>query len=378
MVKYYHVHITINRVEPRQRRAESTVDLSFDELEHRFLAPFRNANPVVINGRTVAIEDIHRIKTYTSKRMIGRISPIPWNTTFDVTDQYITGPAGSGLDLQPTDQENIMKEHPTNIRLQVFISHSNKDIDLARHLIELLQKALNLRSDQIRCTSVDGFRMQSGAPTAETLRGEVHDTKLLIGLITPNSMKSAYVIFELGARWGAEKSMIPLLALGTTPELLEGPIAGINALDSRDEGQVYQLLEETSRHLGIELDKTSSYAAAVSALAQASMETEAYDAQLPAKHGPPRLSEGARKLLVEATKDPSGMIVMIRAFGGVKISTNGKAFGDTGNARSEARWKQAIKELLNRGLIEDTKGKGEVFEVTHEGFEIAESLDTSR
>ena len=63
------------------------------------------------------------------------------------------------------------------------------------------------------------------------------------------------------------------------------------------------------------------------------------------------------------------MIVMIRAFGGVKISTNGKAFGDTGNARSEAKWKQAIKELLNRGLIEDVKGKGEVFEVTHEGFE---------
>ena len=159
--------------------------------------------------------------------------------------------------------------------MRIFISHSSNDVEIAGLLIELLQKALNLRSDDIRCTSVDGYRMQAGASIDDRLRAEVHDAELLIGLITPNSLGSAYVIFELGARWGVEKPMIPLLASGVTPEQLGGPLAGINALNSRDNGQVYQLLEDAAKYLQISLDKASSYAAEVSELVKLSSESTA-------------------------------------------------------------------------------------------------------
>ena len=120
MAKYYHVHITINRVEPSHRRGESTVDLSFDELERRFLTPYGLATPIVISGRTIAVEDIHRIKVCVSDRKIGHISPIPWNTTFDVTDRYVTGPAGFELDRRPAEVKD--PRPPENIR-KVFVVH---------------------------------------------------------------------------------------------------------------------------------------------------------------------------------------------------------------------------------------------------------------
>ena len=150
--------------------------------------------------------------------------------------------------------------------MRIFISHSSRDVELARALIDLLLAALPITSDDIRCSSVDGYRLPGGVPTDEWLRNEVHDAELVIGLLTPNSLRSAYVSFELGARWGAQKRMIPLLASGITPEILEGPLGGINALDCGSDGQIHQLVEETASHLKIEPHRTSTFAHRVNKL----------------------------------------------------------------------------------------------------------------
>ena len=150
--------------------------------------------------------------------------------------------------------------------MRIFISHSSRDAELARALIDLLQAALPITSDEIRCSSVDGYRLPGGVSIDQRLRNEVHDAEVVIGLLTPNSLRSAYVSFELGARWGAQKRMIPLLASGITPEVLEGPLGGINALDCRCDGQIHQLVEETASHLNIEPHRTSTFAHQVNKL----------------------------------------------------------------------------------------------------------------
>ena len=55
-----------------------------------------------------------------------------------------------------------------------------------------------------------------------------------------------------------------------------------------------------------------------------------------------------------------------------------KFFGEMGNTRLEARWEQVIQDLLNQGLIEDRKGQGKAFDVTHKGFEIVDGLKASQ
>lgn len=146
--------------------------------------------------------------------------------------------------------------HP---EIQAFISHSSRDEELAKHLITLIRSALNLPSESIRCTSVDGFRVPAGVPTEERLRQEIHDSKVFIGLITPNSMESVYVLFELGARWGAQKALIPLGANGADSRLLKGPLSALNALNCDSPGQRHQFIEELSAHLSTRQDRPAAY-----------------------------------------------------------------------------------------------------------------------
>lgn len=143
--------------------------------------------------------------------------------------------------------------------ISVFISHSHQDTELVKRLVTLLRSALNLQSSQIRATSLDGFRLPGGSNTNEQLRTEVQDSKVLIGVISSSSLRSAYVTFELGARWGSGKPMIPLLAHDVGPESLAGPLQGITALSCRTPGQLHQLVEDVASHLNAALDSPAAY-----------------------------------------------------------------------------------------------------------------------
>jgi hypothetical protein len=143
--------------------------------------------------------------------------------------------------------------------INIFISHCSSDEPLAEALVDLLQAALGLSPESIRCTSVDGYRLPSGASVNEQLRLEVVESKSFIGLITPDSIESAYVLFEIGARWGAGLHLIPLLASGATVKDLKGPLSGLNAISCSLDTQLYQLVDDLASHLGVKVRPTASY-----------------------------------------------------------------------------------------------------------------------
>lgn len=89
--------------------------------------------------------------------------------------------------------------------IKIFVSHSQNDQDLAKALIELLMEALNIPRTAIRCTSVVGHQLRGGIPIEAKLRQEINSSQIFLGLLTPRSLDSTYVMFELGARWGIEK-----------------------------------------------------------------------------------------------------------------------------------------------------------------------------
>jgi hypothetical protein len=143
--------------------------------------------------------------------------------------------------------------------IRLFISHSAADRDLVERLVKLLRAALVLPASQIRCTSVDGYRLPAGVDTAEQLRLEVHEATVLVGVISASSLRSLYVAFELGARWGAKRPLFPLLAPGTNASILEGPLAGLNALSSASSAQLHQLISDLSTVLGIKSEEPAVY-----------------------------------------------------------------------------------------------------------------------
>lgn len=88
----------------------------------------------------------------------------------------------------------------------------------------------------------------------------------------------------------------------------------------------------------------------------------------------PKLSPEARILLKEASLDPHGSILYIRHLGGTNIQTNGKNVIPSGERRDVAKWEQALEELTNMGLVVARGHKGEVFEVSSLGYQVADMI----
>ena len=86
------------------------------------------------------------------------------------------------------------------------------------------------------------------------------------------------------------------------------------------------------------------------------------------------LSEVARELLLEASRDPAGLILKLTGMGGsAYLKTNGRTFGD-GTPREQARWENGIRQLLGFGLIEPQGDRGQVYCISPEGYEAADGL----
>lgn len=162
------------------------------------------------------------------------------------------------------------QEAPMGDELALFISHSARDAVIAKAIVTLFEKALKISARQIRCTSVDGYRLPAGADTDEVVRVEVFGAKLFIALLTPNSLNSPYVLFELGARWGARRPLFPVLAGGATATDLNAPLNGLNALSASAADQVRQLVEDASEALSKRIEPMSSFSAEVEAVVRAS------------------------------------------------------------------------------------------------------------
>jgi len=143
--------------------------------------------------------------------------------------------------------------------IRLFISHSSKDKQLAEKLVELLKNALRLASQEIRCTTVDGYRLPGGAKTSDQLKREVRESDAFIGLISTAVADSMYVLFELGARWGSNRHLLPLLANGVSSDILKGPLSELNALSCDNTAQLHQLVQDIANILEIDPENPAVY-----------------------------------------------------------------------------------------------------------------------
>jgi len=107
----------------------------------------------------------------------------------------------------------------------VFISHSHADQALAEALVEFVLGALELDPDALRCTSVPGHQLPFGRTISEQLKADIGETSAILVLLTRESLKSKWVLFELGASWALGKIVVPILGHELTTDALPGPLA---------------------------------------------------------------------------------------------------------------------------------------------------------
>jgi hypothetical protein len=141
---------------------------------------------------------------------------------------------------------------PTADDIEVFISHSNSDEDLVRATVDFLNAALRLDPKQVRCTSLDGYRLPAGVNTDDRVRDEVLAATVFIGILSPASLASTYVLFELGARWAVQRRIFPMLARGVESRQLRPPLSNLNVLSMHELPHLHQFVREIGEELGIQ------------------------------------------------------------------------------------------------------------------------------
>ena len=142
-------------------------------------------------------------------------------------------------DLRPLGRRSSM----TSSGIRIFVSHSKEDKKLAESLVEYLTLVLEIEARQIRCTSVDGYKHSPGDHTSIRLRNDLAECTAVIGLVTPDSLKSSWVLFELGAGWGMEKLVLALLSPEIEPKQLPGPLNERQAGKISDSAYLYAVLD---------------------------------------------------------------------------------------------------------------------------------------
>ncbi|WP_199243457.1 hypothetical protein [Hymenobacter sedentarius] len=86
------------------------------------------------------------------------------------------------------------------------------------------------------------------------------------------------------------------------------------------------------------------------------------------------LSADEQELLKAASIDSRGLIHRSKISAGTYVETNKKQFINIQSAREIAKWNAVLESLLNKGLIKAVGYKGEVFEITAEGFDVADGI----
>ena len=190
---YYHV-----RISQSKKDDEVKLDLTYDELEQRFLLPYRTGNPITVGGTTIMPGDIERIRISMTelpseyflpivkqeRRASGVITSISdeWYVAEkgeDVTDTFIVGPPGH----ESNNERTVSKElEPAIGTREIFVVHGRNEA--ARDALFTFLRAIDLHplewSEAVQAT---------GKPTPYI--GEILDTAFsrvpaIVILFTPD------------------------------------------------------------------------------------------------------------------------------------------------------------------------------------------------
>jgi len=126
--------------------------------------------------------------------------------------------------------------------IKVFISHSTDDAEWAKEVVERLDTGIGIKKKQILCTSLAETKLRPGGSVADELRHNLEDCSVVIGLLTPGSVDSDYLLMELGAAWGLRKTCC-LLLRDVEPERVPGPFKSIVVVGWDDPDAMSRLLK---------------------------------------------------------------------------------------------------------------------------------------
>ena len=137
--------------------------------------------------------------------------------------------------------EVLVKDIKPVIRLKkdksmLFISHSEKDKNLASKLIDFVESSLQTDTIDIRCSSVPGYQLPFGKTISQQLKEDINKSSFLVVIISENSLISDWVLFELGAAWALDITVVPIIVGNLTYNSMPGPLGSQSCIETCIDG----------------------------------------------------------------------------------------------------------------------------------------------
>ena len=120
-------------------------------------------------------------------------------------EQYI-----EELEESATLLPEVIDKIPPHKVSKVFISHASKDIEIVEEVIEILE-SIGLESNQIFCTSFDGYGISLGEDFLNAIKDELSTDSMVIFLLSKSFYESPVCLCEMGATWVLAKEHIPIV-----------------------------------------------------------------------------------------------------------------------------------------------------------------------
>ena len=171
-------------------------------------------------------------------------------------------------EMKRSEKNNNLNEN-TEKPIKIFISHSHEDKEEIKLLIELLQSCIdNIHDNEIRCTSVKGYKYKTGEDFYEMIKKETKSSSIIICAFSKDSLKSSSVLFESGIAWYLDKAFPIILNKEISFKDLPEPFRGKITKKIFIPDDINELLEDIKHKLQLKFynlakitEETNSYLA---------------------------------------------------------------------------------------------------------------------
>ncbi len=114
---------------------------------------------------------------------------------------------------------------------EIFISYASDDLELAKLIKQLLVKSLKLSNNQV-FYSGDEKSIRTNTIEYDRITEALRSAKVVIALMTPNSIYRQWVLFESGgAHFSPSDKLFLVYANGINPKSLPAPLKPSRAQD---------------------------------------------------------------------------------------------------------------------------------------------------
>ncbi len=141
---------------------------------------------------------------------------------------------------------------------KLFLSHSSRDKELVQELVELMVMGMKISQDDIYCTSLNGT-IKTGSKFIENIKENLTENELVIFLITEDYLKSKFCLAELGAAWGLNQNIYPLIVNPIKiDDLNDTPLRDVEMKVLNNKDDIAIIYDELKAE-GIAKDNTSAF-----------------------------------------------------------------------------------------------------------------------